>query len=286
MRGPEIRASVGLLYTVAVVDPDHSLGEGLLVENRLDPEQLLPGLEALGEIEGRYHRHRFHRPIEVDGVLRRLHQDLAVLVGDEDARLALLVRGVFATFELGVDDERGLAVAVGTDLIKHPEERQPVFVLGAAFGEYEGGALDHAFALAMHLVPSRFLLVPEDLRSRSPSAPRLRAHPARARPWSRLRQPNARRSPWLWRSPSHRSSGSSPAHPGPRDPDARPSRRPCGWSSRSWRRSSARAAPGGRPARRRACRVHRRSSSRLRPGRRGPAAGTARGLCACRNRAR
>jgi hypothetical protein len=38
MRGPEIRAPVGLLYTVAVVDLDHGLGEGLLIEDHLDPE--------------------------------------------------------------------------------------------------------------------------------------------------------------------------------------------------------------------------------------------------------
>ena len=35
---PGIRASVGLLYTVAVVDPDHGLGEAPLVEDGLDPE--------------------------------------------------------------------------------------------------------------------------------------------------------------------------------------------------------------------------------------------------------
>src|SRR5215210_4758855 len=166
MRGPDLRASVGHLYTVAVVDLDHGLGEGLLVEDRLDPEQLLPDLEALGEVEGGYYRNRFLRPVEVDGVLRRLHQDLAVLVGDEDARPAFLVRGVFATLELGVDDEGGLATAVGPDLIEHPEERQPVLVLRAALGEDQGRALDHAFALAMHRAPPRYHRVREALRRR------------------------------------------------------------------------------------------------------------------------
>src|ERR671920_1805489 len=148
--------SVGLLYTVAVVDPDHGLGERLLVEDGLDPEQLLPDLEAVGQVEGGHYRNGFFCAVEVDGVLGRLHQDLSVLVGDEDAGPALLVRGVFAALELGVDDERGLAGAVRADLIEYPEERQPVLVLRAALGEDEGRAFDHALALAMHLPPPRY----------------------------------------------------------------------------------------------------------------------------------
>src|SRR5215212_6002544 len=146
MRGPEIRASVGLLYTVAVVDPDHGLGERLLVEDGLDPEQLLPDLEALGQVDGGYFRHGFFCSVEVDGILRRLHQDLSVLVGDEDAGPALLVRGVFAALKLGVDDEGCPAGAVRADLIEYPEECQPTFVL------------------PMHLAPPRSRRVREALR--------------------------------------------------------------------------------------------------------------------------
>src|SRR5215210_571853 len=190
---PEIRASVGLLYTVAVVDPDHCLGEGLLVEDGLDPEQLLPDLEALGQVEGGYYRYGFFCPVEVDGILGRLHQDLSVLVGDEDAGPALPVRGVFAALEFGVDDERGLAGAFRADLIEHPEEGQPVFVLRAALGENEGRALDDAFALATHQAPSRCRLVREDLRQRYRPAHHPRSHPARARPWHRRRRWSGRR---------------------------------------------------------------------------------------------
>src|SRR5215211_9159891 len=81
---PEIRASVGLLYTVAVVDSDHGLGEGLLVEYGLDPEQLLPDLEALGQVEGGDDRHRFLGPVQIYGVLSRLHEDFPVLIRHED----------------------------------------------------------------------------------------------------------------------------------------------------------------------------------------------------------
>src|SRR5215207_5934600 len=164
MRGPDLRASVGLLYTVAIVDSDHCLGERLLVEDGLDPEQLLPYFEAFGQVEGSHYRDGFFCPVEVDGVLRRLHQDLSVLVGDNDAGPALLVRGVFAALELGVDDEGGPAGAVGADLIEDSEECQPTFVLCAALGEDEGRALDHAFALAMHLAPRRSRRVREALR--------------------------------------------------------------------------------------------------------------------------
>src|SRR5918998_159273 len=121
MRGPDLRASVGLLYTVAVVDPDHGLGERLLVEDGLDPEQLLPYLDAFGQVEGGHYRDGFFCSVEVDGVFRRLHQDLSVLVGNDDAGPALLVRGVSAALEFRVDDEGGPASAVGADLIEYPE---------------------------------------------------------------------------------------------------------------------------------------------------------------------
>src|SRR5919107_4581311 len=121
MRGPEVRASVGLLYTVAVVDPYHRLGERLLVEDGLDPEQLLPHLEAFGQVEGGHYRDGFFCSVEVDGVLGRLHQDLSVPVGDDDAGPALLVRGVFAALELDVDDEGGPAGTIGANLIEYPE---------------------------------------------------------------------------------------------------------------------------------------------------------------------
>src|SRR5918994_2721147 len=183
MRGPDLRASVGLLYTVAVVDPDHCLGERLFVEDGLDPEQLLPYLEAFGQVEGCHYRDGFFCSVEVDGVLRRLHQDLSVPVGNDDAGPALLVRGVFAALELGVHDEGGPAGTMGADLIEYPEERQPVFVLRAALGEDEGRALDHPLALVMHLAPSRYRRVLEALRERRPSGSPRRAHQASTRPW-------------------------------------------------------------------------------------------------------
>src|SRR5918993_2953004 len=155
MRGPDLRASVGLLYTVAVVDPDHCLGERLFVEDGLDPEQLLPYLDAFGQVEGGHYRDGFFCSVEVDGVLSRLHQGFSVSIGDDDAGPTLLVRGVFAALEFGVDDEGGPAGAVGADLIEYPEERQPVFVLRAALGEDEGRALHYAFALVMHLALPR-----------------------------------------------------------------------------------------------------------------------------------
>src|SRR5215212_1364318 len=193
MRGPEIRASVGLLYTVAVVDPDHGLGERLLVEDGLDPEQLLPDLEALGQLEGGYDRHGLFCSVEVDGILRRLHQDLSVLVGDEDTGTALLVRGVFAALELGVDDKRGLAGIVRADLIEYPEERQPILVLRAALGQDEGRALYDAFALAMHRAPPRCRRVQEAQRQRCRPAHHRRSRPARAHPWRRRRRWSGRR---------------------------------------------------------------------------------------------
>src|SRR5829696_8549426 len=193
MRGPDLRASVGLLYTVAIVDSDHCLGERLLVEDGLDPEQLLPYFEAFGQVEGSHYRDGFFCPVEVDGVLRRLHQDLSVLVGDNDAGPALLVRGVFAALKLGVDDEGCPAGAVGADLIQYPKERQPIFVLRAALGEDECRALDHTFALAMHLAPPRSRRLREAPRKRCLSDSPRRLHPASARPWRRRRRWSERR---------------------------------------------------------------------------------------------
>src|SRR5215211_7737187 len=109
------------LHTVTVVEPDHGLGEGLVVEDGLYPQDALFVPEVLGEVEGGDDRHRLLGAVEPDGVFVGLHEHLAVLVGDQDARASLLVRGVLAALELGVDDEGGLALFRGPDLIEYPE---------------------------------------------------------------------------------------------------------------------------------------------------------------------
>src|SRR5215217_8521334 len=153
MRG--FRASVDLLHTVTVAEPDHGLGEGLVVEDGLYPQDALFVPEDFGEVEGGDDRHRLLGAVEPDGVYIRLHEHLAVFVGDQDARTSLLVRGVLATLELGVDDEGGLALFRGPDLVEHPEEGEPALELGAALGEDERRALDHALAGATHALPRR-----------------------------------------------------------------------------------------------------------------------------------
>src|SRR5215211_6922340 len=143
MRG--FRASVDLLHTVTVAEPDHGLGEGLVVEDGLYPQDALFVPEVFGEVEGGDDRHRLLGAVEPDGVF----------VSDQDARTSLLVRGVLATLELGVDDEGGLALFRGPDLVEHPEEGELALELGAALGEDERRALDHALAGATHALPRR-----------------------------------------------------------------------------------------------------------------------------------
>src|SRR5919202_1547613 len=147
--------SVDLLYTVAVVESDDGLGEGLSVEDRLHPQDAPPLREVFGEVEGRDYRHRLLRAVEPDGVLLGLHEHLAVVVAEHDPRPPLLVRGVLAALELGVDDEGGLAFLRGQDLIEYPEQGEPVFDLGATLREDERRALDHAVAGVIHAPPRR-----------------------------------------------------------------------------------------------------------------------------------
>src|SRR5215217_5545223 len=148
MRG--FRASVELLHTVTVAEPDHGLGEGLVVEDSLYPQDALFVPEDFREVEGGDDRHRLLGAVEPDGVFVGLHEHLAVFVGDQDARTSLLVRGVLAALELGVDDEGGLALFRGPDLIEYPEEGEPAFELRAALREDESRALNDAVAGVTH----------------------------------------------------------------------------------------------------------------------------------------
>src|SRR5215203_1788573 len=140
----ETQASVGLSHTIAVVEPDDGLREGLFVEDGLYPQDALLVTEVLGQFEDGDNGHRLLGILQPDGVVLRFDEHLAVLVGDQDSGPPLLLGGVLATLELGVDDEGGLALLRGPDLIEHSEEREPALQLRAALGEDERRALDHA----------------------------------------------------------------------------------------------------------------------------------------------
>src|SRR5215210_6696201 len=134
-----------ILHTVAVVESDDGLREGLVVEDGLYPQDAFLVAEVLRQVEGGDYGDRLLGAFEPDGVVVRLDKHLAVLVGDQDAGAPLLVRGVLATLELGVDDEGGLAFLRGPYLVEHPEEGEPALELRATLGEDQRRALDHAF---------------------------------------------------------------------------------------------------------------------------------------------
>src|SRR5918994_2593298 len=145
--------SMGLLHTVSVVEPDDGLRECLLVEYGLYPEDALLVAEVLGQVEGGDDGDRLLAAFEPDPVLVRLDEHLAVLVGDQDPDPPLLVGGVLAALELGVDNEGGLAFLGGPYLIEHPEEGEPALELRATLGEDERRALDHAVTGLIHASP-------------------------------------------------------------------------------------------------------------------------------------
>src|SRR5918997_5970925 len=147
MRGPGAPGPLSFsLHTVAVVEPDHGLGEGFVIDDGLYPQDAFSVAEVLGEVEGGDYRHRRLCAVEPDGVFVRLHEHLAVVVAEQDPRPPLRVRGVLAALELGVDDKGGLASVREPDLVENPEQGEPVFYLGAALREDERRALDHALA--------------------------------------------------------------------------------------------------------------------------------------------
>src|SRR5919112_3657102 len=123
MRGPGAPGPLSFsLHTVTVVEPDHGLGEGFVIDDGLYPQDAFSVPEVLGEVEDGDYRHRRLCAVEPDGVFVRLHEHLAVVVAEHDPRPALLVRGVLAALELGVDDEGGLAFFRGQQLVEYPEE--------------------------------------------------------------------------------------------------------------------------------------------------------------------
>src|SRR5688572_17300825 len=153
MRRPYRVLPMGLLHTVSVVEPDDGLRERLFVEYGLYPEDAIIVAEVLGQVEGGDDGDRLLGALEPDRVLVRLDEHLAVLVGDQDLDPPLLVGGVLATLELGVDDEGGLAFFSGPYLIEHPEEGEPALELRAVLGEDERRALDHTVAGPIHASP-------------------------------------------------------------------------------------------------------------------------------------
>jgi hypothetical protein len=86
-----------------------------------------------GQIKGRDDGRRAILAAQPHGILGRLLDDLAVFVGDEDARPPLAPGGVLAALELGVDDEvEVFAFAGGPELVEDAEEGEPAVELGAA----------------------------------------------------------------------------------------------------------------------------------------------------------
>src|SRR5919112_2315078 len=127
MRGPGAPGPLFFsLHTVTVVEPDHGLGEGFVIYDGLYPQDAFSVPEVLGEVEDGDYRHRRLGAVEPDGVFVRLHEHLAVVVAEHDPRPTLLVRGVLAALELGVDDKGGLASLCEPDLVEDPEQGEPI----------------------------------------------------------------------------------------------------------------------------------------------------------------
>src|SRR5918998_5568048 len=143
------------LHTITVVEPDHGLGEGFVIDDSLYPQDEFPIPEVLREVKGGDYGHRHLGAVEPDGVFVRLHEHLAVVVAEHDPRPPLPVRGVLAALELGVDDEGGLAFFCEPDLVENPEQGEPVVYLSAALREDERRALDHTVAGVIHAPPRR-----------------------------------------------------------------------------------------------------------------------------------
>src|ERR671933_159996 len=135
------------LHVVALAQWYRGLGEGLFVELGLYPQEPFFGLEVLPKIEGRHHGRRPLFATQPDGVLGRLLEHFAILVGDQDPGLSLPLGHVFTPLELGVDDEGELFIVyTGSELVEYPEEGDPAIKLTAALCKNEGRALDHALA--------------------------------------------------------------------------------------------------------------------------------------------
>jgi hypothetical protein len=98
------------------------LGEGLLVELRLYPQEPFFGPLRNFEVEGRHDGRWAFFASEPDRVFGRLLEHLAVLVRNEDPGPSLSFGRMLATFELGEDHEREpFAVFAGPELVEYPE---------------------------------------------------------------------------------------------------------------------------------------------------------------------
>src|SRR5829696_5075322 len=157
------------LHIVSFSERYSSLRQSLFVELGLDPQEALLAVGVAGQIEGRDDGRRAILAAQPHGVLGRLLDDLAVFVGDEDARPPLAPGGVLAALELGVDDEVEVFASAGPELVEDAEEGESTVELGAALRQDQRRTLDDAVAelLVIQVVPPRSW-------SHSPRAPRVR----------------------------------------------------------------------------------------------------------------